>query len=165
MRELMEVTMPAAGVTPNPTSYQLLVRMMVVEGDMKGARDVVEREMPKVGLKPTEGTRNDALHTGNAKLHGMRSRALYKLNDAGVEGKMAATQLLAAMERHGVADDTLRSMVTTDALDSFNQQLEDPLSGSSHSSTAMRELMEVAMPAAGVTKKLVLITIRTRTWY
>ena len=41
--------MPAAGLKPNVVTFTTLVYQLVFEGDLAGARRVVEEEMPAAG--------------------------------------------------------------------------------------------------------------------
>ena len=49
-RDMIDITMPKAGVTPNVVTYNTFVSMLMMEGDVDGARRVVKTEMPAASI-------------------------------------------------------------------------------------------------------------------
>ena len=66
MREIINVDMlEHAGVSPGSSSFFWLVSKMVDEGDTHNANEVLNKEMPAVGLKPEFWMRPLARHLQN----------------------------------------------------------------------------------------------------
>ena len=51
IRQMVDSDMVLAGVKPNAGTYSILVRQLVLEGDMESARRIVSDEMPRLGIE------------------------------------------------------------------------------------------------------------------
>ena len=95
-QELIEVTMAKAGVAPNVVTYTTLVNGLMIEGNVEGARCVVEKDMPAAGVQPNDETHKalNLPYTGH-DLNRMRQTKLGNwLKQGGDEATNAAWTLL-----------------------------------------------------------------------
>lgn len=77
-RELIGVMMPKAGVKPDVVSYNMLVGMLMMEGEKEAARAVVEKEMPAAGVVADDKTRKALSLADDVKMLSMRRTTLLK---------------------------------------------------------------------------------------
>ena len=138
MQKLVDVAVSKVDVEPNIATYNMLIGMLRVEGDDEAAKKVVE-EMKKAKVQPDEKTKEILNYPARGKvLSRMRTAKLASLlKQGGDEATTAARSMMDKMVENGVADEFL-----------FNVMLKTCMS-----SDEVREVIDVAMPKAGVKPK------------
>ena len=140
IREVIDVAMPEAGVKPNVVTYNTLINMLRIEGDDDAAKKVVE-EMKKAKVQPNKITKEILNYPARGEDLGKRRTAKLAslLKQGGDEATTAARSMMDKMVENGVAD-----------VYHFNLMLK-----LCTSSDEIREVIDVAMPEAGVKPNVV----------
>ena len=133
-RDLIERTMPEAGVEPDVFVYTTLVGQLMVEGDREAAEKVVEEEMPAAGVVPNDRTAATLALSGDT-LSIRRTQFLnHCIRKGGDEATAAAWTLLEKLVERREAD-----------VFQFNTMLK-----ACHDSDQQRELIDVMKKKAGI---------------
>ena len=135
MQELVDVAVSIVDVEPNIATYNMLIGMLRIEGDDDAAKKVVE-EMKKAKVQPDEKTKEILNYPARGEdLSKWRTSKLASLlKQGGDEATTAARSMMDKMVENGVADAY-----------QFKFMLK-----LCKSSDEIREVIDVAMPEAGV---------------
>ena len=135
MQQLVDVAVSKVDVEPNIATYNMLIGMLRVEGDDEAAKKVVE-EMKKAKVQLDEKTKEMLNYPARGEvLRRTRTAQLaWLLRQGGYEANTAARSIMDKMVENGVAD-----------VYHFSFMLK-----LCTSSDEIREVIDVAMPEAGV---------------
>ena len=135
MQKLVDVAVSKVDVEPNIATYNMLIGMLRVEGDDEAVKKVVE-EMKKAKVQPNEKTKEMLNYPARGEdLSKWRTSKLASLlKQGGDEATTAARSMMDKMVKNGVADAY-----------QFNLMLK-----LCTSSDEIRDVIDVAMPEAGV---------------
>jgi pentatricopeptide repeat protein len=105
MKEMIETGMAKVGVVPDVFTYNMYVKMLMIEGNVTEAERLVDEVMPSAGLEPDAKT-YDALSMPDERLSAMRTSKLNKwVNEGGTASVGAAKNLFNLLVERGVADE------------------------------------------------------------
>ena len=105
MKEMIETGMAKVGVVPDVFTYNMYVKMLMIEGNVTEAERLVDEVMPSAGLEPDAKT-YDALSMPDEHLSAMRTSKLNKwVNEGGTASVGAAKNLFNLLVERGVADE------------------------------------------------------------